>query len=159
MDQLLNAGTTRVNGSAGLAAGTTTTLTIANAIDFAIAGKAYLKAAASNIATPTTDVVTGAAFVAVPVGYCCAFNIMLDSSGALKVSQGKKQALDADNNIIVAPLSPATPADLCRIGGLVIKVGSTGAAWTFGSSNLAGPPTGVTVTFINGDMPDRPKTS
>lgn len=145
---------------AGLAAGTTTTLTIGTTTPYSIGGKAYSKASVSNTATPTTDATTGAAFVAVPVNYGCAFVIGVDSSGAVKVSQGGLQALDSSGAFVNAPQFPMVPDTVCPLGYLITKVGSTGAAWTFGSSNLAGPPTGVTHTFVDCiTLPGRPQVS
>jgi hypothetical protein len=51
------AGMTGISGAA-------TTFTTANAVIFAIGGKAYSKDAVSGGTTPTTDGVTGAAFTA-----------------------------------------------------------------------------------------------
>ena len=73
---------------AGLAVGTTTTTTTANASLYCIAGKAYTAAGASNAATPTTDAVTGAAFTALALNKAGVFVICLDTSGALKIVQG-----------------------------------------------------------------------
>lgn len=160
MDALQMPPLTLCTTKAGLAAGTTTTLTTANTQLFAIKGKAYSKAAVSNEATPTTDAITAAAFVAVAVGYGCAFVICRDSGGNLKVAQGAQQALDASGNFVNAPQFPLIPDTLCPIGYLITKVGSTGSAWTFGSSNLAGPPTGVTHTLVDVmTLPERPQVS
>lgn len=145
---------------AGLAAGTTTTLTTANTQLFSIGGKAYSKAGVSNEATPTTDAKTAAAFTAVGVSKGCVFVPCRDSSGNLKVVQGETVSLDAGNNFTDAPEFPAIPDTLTPIGYIVVKVGSTGSAWTFGSSNLAGPPTGVTFSFVDCfQLPERPQLS
>lgn len=155
---------------AGLAAGTTTTITIANNTTFAIGGKAFLKSAASNAATPTTDGLTGAAFTAVPVGsatlggYGCVFVVGLDASGNIKVIQGETTrttpAAVASATFVDAPEFPAVPDTICPIGYIVTKTDSTATAWTFGSSNLAGPPTGVVHTFVDClVLPSRPQVS
>jgi len=155
---------------AGLAAGTTTTITIANNTTYAIGGKAYTKNAASNAATPTTDATTGLAFVAVPVGsattggYGCVYVVGLDASGNIKVSQGALFATDtaavASSKFITAPQFPAIPDTVTPIGYIITKTDSTASAWTFGSSNLAGPPTGVLHTFVDClTLPARPQVS
>jgi hypothetical protein len=145
---------------AGMSAGTTTTLTTANTSLFSIGGKAYSKAAASNAATPTTDARTLAAFTAIPVNKGGVFVIGYDSGGNLKVCQGETVNLDAGNNLVEAPEFPNVPDTLTPIGYLVVKVGSTGAAWTFGVSNLTGPPTGVTLSFADCMLlPERPQLS
>ena len=143
---------------AGLAAGTTTTLTAANASIYSIRGVAYSKAAASNAATPTTDAATGAAFTPVAVGNVGVFLVGFSAAGNLSVLQGGQTALSVSGNVVTAPQFPsAMPDDFCAVGYIVTRVTSSGAAWTFGTSNLAGPPTGVVHTF--GDLmtvPGRP---
>lgn len=158
MDQQALGAVTMALGKAGLAAGTTTTLTIANTTDFAIKGKAYQKAAVSNAASPTTDRQTGAAFTALAVSEACAFAICLDSGGTIRVYQGPIVALDANNNYLVAPQLPGIKDTDCLIGYLIAKNLSTGSAWTFGSSNWTA--TGLEDTFVDViTVPDRPQTS
>lgn len=165
MDALQQTPLTLALAKAALAAGTTTTLTVGTTTPFAIKGKAYSFAAASNQATPTTDATTGAAFVAVPAGYGCAFVIGLDASGAIKVSQGPLQIMDgvaagASAKFITAPQFPIVPDTVCPVGYLITKVGTSGSAWTFGTSNLAGPPANVLHTFVDCvTLPDRPQVA
>ena len=170
MDALQQTPFTLCTTVAGMAAGTTTTLTTANVQLFSIKGKAYTKAATSNEATPTTDGLTGAAFVAIPAGsataaYGCVFVICRNSAGALKVVQGPLQATDlvasgANSSFIVAPQLPAIPDTLCPIGYIVVKVGTSGSAWTFGTSNLTGPPSNVGIAYVDCmTLPDRPQVS
>lgn len=149
MDYLKLAPVTLAADKAGLAAGTTTTLTSANAIDYSIDGKAFAKAISSNEATPTLDAVTGVAFLPVPTSKGSIFTINRDAAGALKVVQGSIEALDAQNQFINAPKYGPLGAGLCPYGYILVKVGSTGSPWTFGVSNLAGPPTGVVFTFVD----------
>jgi hypothetical protein len=145
---------------AGMAVGTTTTLTTANTQLFSIDGKAYSKAAVSNEATPTTDARTLAAFTAIGVSKGGVFAICRDSGGNLKVVQGETVNLDAGNNLVEAPEFPTIPDTLTPIGYLVVKVGSTGSAWTFGTSNLSGPPTGVVFSLTDCfQLPERPQLS
>jgi hypothetical protein len=163
MDALTQIPLTLALAKAGLAAGTTTTLTIGTTTPFAIKGKAYSKASVSNTATPTTDATTGAAFLPVPAGYGCVFVIGVDKDGAVKVSQGQIQQMDgvadgANAKFIIAPQFPIVPDTVCPLGYLITKVGTSGAAWTFGSSNLAGPPSNVLHTFQDCiTLPDRPQ--
>lgn len=166
MDYLSQVPLTLATTIAGLAAGTTTTLTIANDVQFAIRGKGYKKSAASNAATPTTDATTGSSFSAIPAGSGCVFVIGLDSSGAIKVSQGSVNVMDGATGGSAAkfttnsPQFPAVPDTVCPIGYLVTKVGTSGSAWTFGSSNLAGPPSNVLHTFVDCfTLPDRPQVA
>lgn len=145
---------------AGLAVGTTTTLTTANAQEFEIIGKAYKKAATSNEATPTTDFITGAAFVGVQANKGCVFLIGRDVSGNLKAAQGQIVDLDASGSFILGPWFPPPSNDIAPIGYILVKCGSTASTWTFGSSNFAGPPTGVTFTIVDcQEHPARPQIS
>jgi hypothetical protein len=160
MDQLSQQPLTLCTVKAALAAGTTTTLTNTGTIAFCIKGKAYSKAAMTNATTPTADAATGATFVAVGVNKGSVFVIGLDAAGALKVTQGKITDLDSSGAFITAPEFGPVPSSVCPIGYLVTKVGATGSPWTFGASNLAGPPTGVTHTFVDlMTMPERPQVS
>lgn len=146
---------------AGLVAGTTTTYSItANPLLFTVNGKMVTKATVTNGATPTTDGVTGLAYTAVPVSGVSVFVFGYDASGGIKVCQGGVESLDAGGNVIKAPALPSLPDTITPFAYLVTKVGSTGAAWTMGASNLAGPPTGVTHTYVDvAVMPDRPQVS
>ncbi len=145
---------------AGLAAGTTTTLTSANQVDYCIKGKMYRKATATNEATPTTDVTTGAAFVALAAGFGSVFVTCRDSSGNLKVAQGGVEALDNQGNFIRAPQFPSVPDTVCPYGYIVVKAQTGAVTWTFGSSNLAGPPSNVVIAYQDcAVLPDRPQAS
>lgn len=140
-----SAGFTGCLSKATLAAGTTTTVKTTGTTVFAIDGKAYSHAALSNAAAPTTDVVDGNAFTAVGVNQGSIFVHGFNSAGALKVAQGSVEDLDAGGNFVTAPRNPAFPDDFAPFGYLVVKVGATGSAWTYGSSNQSGV-TGVTYT-------------
>ena len=143
---------------AGLAVGTTTTLTTTATQLYDIKGVAYTKAAVSNEATPTLDSLTGVAFLPVPVGSGSEFTICRDSAGALKAVQGQIVTLDVNNAFVLRPQMAPIPDTICPIGCVTVKVGTTGANWTFGASNFAGPPTGVAFVFNDfiGGVPDRP---
>jgi hypothetical protein len=183
MDALQQTPFTGNTTKAGIAAGTTTTLTWANAVIGGIKGKAYTKAAASNQATPTTDAVTGVTFLPVPVGvaaaangfggyvdgygYGCVFVVGFNAAGTLKVAQG---SIEQTDSLAVAsskfktqsvPKFPTLPDDFYPVGYIITRTDSTATAWTFGASNLAGPPTGVVHTFVDtiGYLPDRPQVS
>jgi hypothetical protein len=159
MDQLQQNPLTLACGKAGLAAGTTTTTTVTNQTDYSIEGKAYRKAAASNGTTPTTDANTGAAFTAIPVNYAGVFLIGLDSSGNLKIAQGETVAYSDAGEFSRAPAFPPIPDNFCPIGYELVKVISTGSAWTMGVSNQASQ-TGITKVFVDIlTIPDRPQVS
>lgn len=164
MDQLQTPPLTMCVSKATAAAGTTTTFSTTGATLYCIKGKAFSTAAGANAATPTLDAVTGAAFLPVAAGFGCAFVLGYDgaasAAGAIKVVQSAIVALDASGNFVVAPQLPNVPDTVCPFAYLITKVGSTGAAWTFGASNLAGPPTGVTHTFVDVmTLPGRPQVA
>lgn len=159
MDRLSNVPGNFATTKAGLAAGTTTTTTTANTSLFCIKGKAYSAAGASNAATPTTDVNTGAAFNAIGLNKAGVFVICLDAAGALKIAQGEIVDYDDAGNFSRAPQFPAIPDTVCPIGYELVKVISTGSAWTMGSSNQAAQ-TGITKVFVDVmTLPDRPQVS
>ena len=150
-----------------LAAGTTTTVSTTNAIDYAIRGKGYTVAALTNQATPTTDAVTGAAFLGVKKGYGSVFVYGYNAAGTLSCAQGSIVVLDTSSSTYAwgtaYPQFPGLPADFCPFAYLTILAGSTADAttgWVQGTSNQASV-TGI--TYARHDvalgMPDRPQTS
>lgn len=154
MDAQQNAGSTFCTSKVALAAGTTTGLSSTGAILYCIQGKAYSGIALSSI-TKTTDLVTGVAFVPVPTNFGSVFIVGMNTSGTSAVVQGSVEALDVAGKFINAPRLAPIPAGFCPIGYIVIQVGSTGSAWTYGTSNLSAA-TGVTYTFQDlMTLPDR----
>lgn len=143
-----------------LAAGTTTTLSNTGTTTYAIRGKAYTKTAMTNVATPTTDHTTGAAFAPLSANQGCVFVASFDAAGNLRVSQGNVVALDTAGKFIVAPQFPIVPDTDCPVGYIVIQAGSTAVGtWTFGTNNLSGV-TGLTYTFVDLiNLPDRPQVA
>lgn len=149
MDLLQQVPLTLCLSYAGIAAGTTNTYTTANAVNYAIAGVAYTKAAATNAAVPTTDATTGAAFVPVAANFGSVYVFGYDASGNLKVSQGQVQALDVQGNFLLSPQLPFLPDGVAPFGYLVFKGGSTLASpWVFGTGNFSSV-TGATYSFKN----------
>lgn len=154
-----------VTTKAGATAGTTTTLTTANAVLSCVNGKANTTAALTNQATPTTDYRTGAAFVPVTASKGCVFVLGFDMSDNLRVCQGPvvdltTEADGANASFVTRPQFPDVPDDVAPFAYIVTKVGASGSTWTFGSSNLAGPPSNVLHTFVDIlCMPDRPQVS
>jgi hypothetical protein len=161
MDTLQQTPLTAMLTKAGLAVGTTTTTTTTNALVmyYSIKGKMYTFTGASNGATPTTDAVTGAAFLPIAVNKAGVFVWCLDTSAALKVVQG--QIVDySDAGVFAnAPQFPGIPDTLCPIGYQLTKVISTGSAWTMGVSNQASQ-TGITKVLVDCmTLPDRPQVA
>lgn len=143
-----------------LAAGTTTTISNTGTITYMIRNFMYTKSAITNGATPTTDAVTGLAFTPLTANKGTVVVIMLDTAGAIKAAQGSIVDLDAGGAMTLAPQFPSVPSNMCPIGYIILKAGSTlSGSWTFGSSNLSGV-TGMTYTFRDiGNIPERPQNS
>lgn len=159
MDTLRQAPVTQCLVKATLVAGTTSTLSSTGAIQYAIAGKAYSRAALANTAPPTTDANTGLAFVPVITNTGCVFLVGVNAAGALRVVQGGLQALDVIGNFLVSPQFGAMPDDFCPIAYQVIKAGSTASAsgWVFGVGNQAAV-TGITYAIQDViGIPGRPQ--
>lgn len=146
---------------AGAAVGTTTTTSFtANPLTFAIDGEYYTKATVTNGATPTTDVNTGVAFVGVGPSEGTVLVFGYNAAGTLQVAQGSVETLDASGNFLKAPAFPSIPDTMCPYAFFVVKADSTASEWTCGTSNFAGPPTGVTFSISDvATLPDRPKLS
>ena len=80
---------------AGWAVGTTTTLSFtANPLQYKIKGRHYTKATVTNGATPITDIVTGLAFVGIPINRCAVFSLGYDAAGTLRVSRVSRSLRD-----------------------------------------------------------------
>lgn len=142
MDVVAKAPITLCLTKATLAAGTTTTISTTGTTTFLIESFFYTKTAITNGATPTTDWVTGNAFIPIPIpgtttglgagipsaptagGYACAFTVGFDHSGNVKAIQGPIVALDTNGNFISAAptlnpaLGPAGPNPGTIAGGV-----------------------------------------
>jgi hypothetical protein len=132
-------------GHSALATGTTTTTTF-GAIAYRIGNKTYTKAAGSNTATPTTDAVTGDAFVTLQLGDASVFVFGFNAGGDFLCAQGPVVSNYEWANGIQAAHFPVLPETFCPIGYEMVNVLVTGSAWTMGVSNQA-TVTGVTKTF------------
>lgn len=162
MDKLLGSGLTINLSNAGLAAGTTTTYSTTATTAHAIRGIfGTTLAAQTNTASPTTDVNTGAAFVAMAANQACCYLWGVNAAGAIKVAQGS--IVDTEVGVTttagafkLAPQFPAIPDDFCPIGYCTVRTSPTGSAFTFGTTQWAA--SGITTTFKNISMlPSRPQ--
>ena len=142
------AGGTCCVSKAGLVDGTTTTTT--NALtNYAINGRMYQAAAATNGATPTTDAATGAAFAPLTAGKSCIFVYAFDTAGAMKVVQGPLVNGAGVTGKLSAVQFPVMPGGMAAVGYLYAQAGATlVGTWTFGANNMAGV-TGMTYTFAD----------
>jgi len=143
-------------------AGTTSTVTTSNATDFVIDGKFGTQLAAlTNQATPTTDFLTGAAFPALAVNQGCAIVLGTTIAGGttVKAVQGGIQDLDSTSGeFVIAPSFGSIPKEMCPFAYIIIQNGSTGSAWTFGTTSFGA--TGITDTFVDvAVLPSRPQES
>jgi len=149
---------------AGLAVGTTTTLTTGNATQYAIGGKSYTAAASANGAspigaTPTLDANTGVAFLPIGLNKAGIFAIGLNASGALVIAQGGITGYSDASAFEQALAIPSLPDTATCIGYELVKVISTGSAWTMGVSNQASQ-TGITKVLVDVLIPpNRPQVS
>lgn len=147
---------------ATLAAGTTSTLSTTGTTTYLIRSKFYTKGAITNQATPTTDALTGLAFIAVPANQGSIYAVGFNAAGTLLAVQGSVESLDVNGAFINGPQFGGLPLDFAMIGYIVIKAGSTASSapgWVFGTSNMSAV-TGITYTFVDATgLPDRPQIS
>lgn len=151
MDNLAFAPITMALSKAGLAVGTTSTYTTANAVNYAIRSKAYTKAAVTNSATPTLDGARNVAFTPLQPGQTTVLVFSYNGAGTVFVTQGE----------VTNGNSPQFPVILdmqCPFGYIVVTTGANSVAWTPLTSNWNA--TGVTtaVQDIVG-IPDHPQSS
>lgn len=151
MDRLQNAirGITAAFGSGLLTAtGAETVVDTTVAIPFAINGVIYNRATAADLATPTTDHRTGAAFLPLAADQACVFVYCWNASSALKVVQGDIVAVDPDTDRpLTRPPFPEIPDDVCPFAYQVVQTNGASSPWTFGTSNWNA--TGVTDAIVN----------
>lgn len=164
MDNINIKGLTINHINAGLVAGTTTTYTTTAETSCAIQGKfGTALAIKTNAATPTTDVVTGAAFVAQAANQASVYVFGVNAAGAIKVAQGSIENTEVGVTTTagafkVAPQFPALPDDFCPIGYAVVRTSPTGSAFICGTTAWAA--SGITTTFKNvSTLPDKPQTA
>lgn len=153
--------------TAGLltAVGAETVYDLTAAIEYCINGIHYTKASDADGTTPTTDV-DGDAFTALGANEGCYFVWMLGNDpaddagvdiiqgpiGSLVSGAGADLDFQDDNTLPQMPLIPDTH---CPFALQLVKRDSTGAAWTFGTSNWNA--TGITDLIHDIlTMPDKP---
>lgn len=136
------------------------TTTTNNTIQYSVQGLAFSKTAMSGVATPTTDAVTGAAFPALAASQGTVVVLCLDASGNLKAVQGPIMALNSAGNFQQqgGPQFPDIPDTLTAFAYVIFRNGSTGSAWTYGTSNWNA--TGMTVNVHDVfSLPKQPQLS
>lgn len=156
-----------VSKAALAVSGAATTWSTTGATLYCIKGKAYTTSAAASAASPTSDATTGTTFASAPLAIntgtvfvWCYDGSSTTAATAIKVAQGTVTSLDAAGNFLTAPQFPALADTLCPFSYTVVKNGSTGSAWTFGTSNWnATGITGVTTPQDVMTLPGRPQVS
>lgn len=143
-------------GLTGLA-GAATTFTTGVAILYALAGKAFNKAAVAGGATPITDAATGKAIIVLP-GTGTVVLWCLDAAGAVKLVQGSAEPLEKDGTLFqfAPPQFPLVDDTLVPFAYSVHKVVTTGAAFTVGVSQWSAAGSSHTVQDII-TLPGRPQ--
>ena len=77
---------------------------------------------------------------------------------AIKVVQGSVESLDVSGTFLKAPDFANIPDTLCPFAYSIVRNGSTGSAWTFGTSNWNA--TGITLAHQDVmTLPGRPQVA
>lgn len=141
-------------GLTGLS-GAATTMTTAAAVQFAINGKAYSRAAIAGGATPAVDAVTG---LPITIGTGKGTNILwcFDAAGNLRLVQGSTEDFDGTGFKTAPPQFASLPDTLTAFAYSVHT--NTGAPFTIGVSlwNQAGAAHAVQDVLT---VPTRPQTA
>ena len=172
-------GITACFGNAGMTMGTTTTVTMANAVGYAIRGKAYTTTGSATNASVTSfyDPNTGTAPKGVGPGYGCIFVACVTSTGTVATTrfvQSEIVPLQANSAQYTAgefaelPEFPPIPSNLCPVAYFVVKVATdytAGGTHVFGTTSVAtgamnSAATAYSVTAQNiCTLPDRPQSA
>jgi hypothetical protein len=154
------AGSTFCAGNAGVTMGTAVSVTMANAVSFAINGKAYLTTGSATNAAVTSflDPNTGVAPVGVGPGQGCIFVCCAVSTGTVAtfrfvqseiVPLLPNSAQYTPGAFQYAPEFPAIPDNLCPVAYFVVKVATDytpGGKHTFGTTSVATGAMGAAAT-------------
>ncbi len=132
-------------GCAGLATGTTTTLSNANAFPYQIDGRSYQKAAALNVAPALK---TGSpAFVALAANQSTCFFAHIDPAGTITLTQGKVGSSSTAAGYQAGAFEwPQEDKGFACIGAIKVTTNATGA-FTVGTTAFGAANT--TVTYYN----------
>lgn len=147
---------------AGLTAtGAETVFDTANDIDFAINGKGDTKAAVTDGTTPTTDLNSGETFEVIGASEGAVFVWCLEDDGTVVVAQSEVVELNAEDEFEHGP--PGFPEtdlnEVCPFAYMVVKNGSGGSNFAFGSDNWNQSGLSVSIQDVLFGLPDRPQSS
>lgn len=158
MSTIIQRITQTTNSGLLTATGAETVYDTTAAINYTIAGKAYVKATVADGATPTTNAL-GAALSTLTANRGCVMVWVLNAAGTVGVFQSAIKVLDAAGAFQVAADFPSIDFDTyCPFAYQVLKAGATAGTITFGSSNWNA--TGFTNVIQNVHrLPSRPQVS
>lgn len=156
--------------NAGVALGTTSTITVATTTSHSIGGKfgtAYAAAANAAATSPTINAATGTAFTAMTQNKATVVVVGATAAGTLRLAQGS--VVDTEVGVtttkgafILAPQFPVLPDDFCPLAYALIRTAPSAADWTCGTSSwtasgvFSGLNGTTTMQQVNGTLPDRP---
>lgn len=160
-----DAGLTCSFASTAMVAGSTSTYLTTVTSNACINGKFCTPLTAqTNIATPTTDAATGAAFVALTPNQCCTVVLGLTLAGTIAMCQGPAIATNVGvtttvGSLVNDPQFPALPDNFCPLAYTVVRTAPSAANWTPGTSSWTA--SGISAsTFQNvANLPNRPQAS
>lgn len=135
-------------GNAGLAEGTNAgTFQTANAIDYAVKGLAFTKAATDNIDFTAAEQQA--------VGTKCLYLVQIDDAGTVSTKKGVEVDASDHDEGLVALNWPAPDADQCPLGAIEVE---TDGSTTFTADTTDLGASGITDTYHDfaGGVPDRP---
>ena len=154
--------------NAGLAAGTTTTMTVGVAPLVSLGGKfgtTTLSASANQAITPTLDAVTGVAFAPVLPNTCAAIVFGVNAAGTMQAVQGAASPTNAGvtttvGTFLTAPQWPAIPDTMVPMAYTIVRAApSLTGGFIAGSTQWAASGASCT-TFANiSTLPDRPQVA
>lgn len=151
-------------GNAGVAAGTTSTITTTAATNAAIRGSfTTTLAAAANQVSPTIDAQTGLAFRPLAPNQATALVVGVNAAGVLQLAQGSIESTltgvtTTPGAFNVLPQFPTLPDDFVPLAYAEVRTAPSAATWTPGTSAWAA--SGVVTTFRNvTTLPARPQST
>lgn len=158
-------GLTASTVNSGLTKGTTSTYTTTASTAGVVNGKWVTPITAqTNTATPTTDAVTGAAFLPLAVNKATVIVFGQTAAGAIQMAQGSIEDTQTGvtttaGSFIRAPQFPSLPNDFLPLAYLLVRTAPSASAWTPGTSSWTAA--GVTASTVQNisTLPDRPQTA
>lgn len=163
MDNLNMRGITQNMVSAAFVLGTTSTYVTTVTTECVIDGVfATTLGAQSNVASPTTDAATGAAFVALGDNQATVLVWGITLAGAIALCQGSIESTEVGvtttaGAFLNAPQFPKLPDDFCPIAYNLVRTAPSASAFTPGTSSWTA--TGITCSVAKNisTLPARPR--